>query len=71
MQPGDLVFRSNGDDDSDLGIIIGKMRSGLSSWAGNPHALNVAQGRPNVYYVFYSSGRLDGPVWSDSIVPAG
>jgi hypothetical protein len=69
MQLGDLVFSDKQDDD--LGIIIGKTCSGLESWVGNPHAISVAMGRPSVYYVFYSSGRFDGPVFGDSLVPAG
>lgn len=68
VQLGDLVTSRS--DERDLGIIIGMTRSCQGSWADNPHAQAVTQGLPLVYYVYYSSGRFDGPVFGDTLVPA-
>lgn len=79
MQPGDLVYDSYGFMDEPLGpvmnrpvgIIIGKIKSNMSAWVGNPHAAQVAAGNPDLYYVFYSDGRFEGPVPGDNLVAAG
>lgn len=68
VQLGDLVTDRFGGHE--FGIIIGVTHSCQGAWTGNPHAEAVARGRPYVYYVYYSSGRFDGPVFGDALVPA-
>lgn len=67
VQVGDLV-RSRNDDDMIMGMIVGKIKSNMSSWIGNSHAAKVAAGNTNVYYVLYNNGRIAGPVFAIDII---